>query len=506
MIGAALPVPDVTHTLSQIEGAVKRVATRMPVANRARLRRLERFVKRFLNLHFSQDRFSADEMFDFDSWIDNTPYTVKRKTELRAVHENSLCSVVNSKIKAFTKDENYTEYKFHRGIYSRDDDYKVRVGPFFKKFGDRLFKSPWFIKKIPIPDRPKAMAKKLEKFMNKFMTDFSSFEATFGTELMRIERLIYAWFLDKCSRKDEILKLFDAGINGRNYITFKNAIISILRRRMSGEMNTSEGNGVMNMMMSFFLCEESGDMTYDGFFEGDDAAIGISSKPPTDEMYAELGANIKIDLQDNWVEGSFCGMIFHEEVYDNVSDPVEALMSFGYTTMQYCEASDLKLNALLRAKSFSLLYQYPGCPILRELALYGLRMTTHIDDRYMIKVITSTFMNSYDKELFEESMMARHNLVFDKVIDVRTRDLVERKFKITKEEQVEIELYLSKLEVIQPLEIQSFLGRCHADCVDYYSVYGLRADRNQVKHIQFSVKNHKPARIWLDDQTMILKY
>lgn len=506
LLGAALPVPDITHTLSQIEGAVKRVATAMPPVNRATMRRLERFVDRFLNTHFADKRFAIDEMFDFEEWIQNTPYTLARKAELREVHGQGLFTEPKTTIKAFTKDENYPEYKFHRGIMSRDDDYKVRIGPFFKKFGEVLFNSPWFIKKIPIPDRPKAIADKVEKYLNKFMTDFSSFEATFGRHLMAIERGIYKWFLKYNQRKHEILNLYDQGINARNYITFKNFVMSVLMRRMSGEMNTSEGNGVMNMMMTFFLCEESGDRDYDAFFEGDDSITVTCENVPTSEQYEELGANIKIDIPNSWNEGSFCGMVFHEEVYDNVSDPVEALMSYGYTTMQYTSAGENKLHALLKAKSYSLLYQYPGCPILRELGLYGLRVTQHIDDKYMERVLEKSKMCGYERDLFREIMENKHKIVYNKIVDIRTRILVNNKYNITLEEQNKIELYLSSLTHIQPLKIDSFVNRSHPDCIDYYTKYGMHGDRGNISKISFTIAAHKPATIWLNHMQHIEVY
>lgn len=506
LLGSALPVPDTSHTLSQIEGAVKRVATAMPVVNRAKIRRLRRFVYRFLNKNFEDKRFLPDENFEFSSWIEDTPYTLSRKQELREVFNQGLFAEPKTTIKAFTKDENYPEYKFHRGIMSRDDDYKVRVGPFFKKFGEIIFNSPWFIKKLPIPDRPKAIADKIEKYMNKFMTDFSSFEATFGRELMAIERAIYEWFLEYNGRKTEILELYDKGINARNYITFKNFVMSVSRRRMSGEMNTSEGNGIMNLMMTFFLCEESGDRDYDAFFEGDDSIVGTCNGNPTPEQYEELGANIKIDKPTSWNEGSFCGMVFHEEVLDNVSDPVEALMSYGYTTMQYTSACDNKLHALLKAKSFSLLYQYPGCPILRELGLYGLRVTHHIEEDYMMKTIAKSKICGYERSLYEEVMINKHNIMYNKTVDIRTRVLVNNKYNITIEEQLKIENYLSKLNVITPLDIPSFVDRSHGDCQDYYTKYSLAAEKNNIAKIAFTVSAHKPAIVWLNDVDCIEVY
>lgn len=157
VIGFSCPSPDRYHGPSQLAGMVKRVAANMPPINRARLMDFFGFVKRFCKKHLGLLRFDQTEEFDFYDWIGEVNMPEHRRAELLEAYLRGQDRQPDLRVKAFIKDEDYDDFKHVRGIYSRTDDYKVRVGPFFKKFGDRLFSLKWFIKKIPVPDRPRAI-------------------------------------------------------------------------------------------------------------------------------------------------------------------------------------------------------------------------------------------------------------------------------------------------------------------------------------------------------------
>jgi hypothetical protein len=382
---AALPVPDLYHAPSQVTGAVKRVAAKMPELNRRKYRKFQRFVKRFLRKNFTQYIMPVDEDLSFETWINNSPYPLYRREELTRAYYKSQYSKIKFNVDAFIKDENYPEFKHFRGIYSRCDDYKVRVGPFFKAFGDRLFSTKWFIKKIPVNDRAKFIKDRFGNSTKLFCTDFSSFEAMFTEKLLNVEMEVYKFILGDHPMKKQIIDDIHNGIMAENRINFNTWRFGVDCKRMSGEMNTSCGNGVMNMLITFFLLEEAGNKDYDGVFEGDDGIVRYDYKAPTSQDYRELGAKIKIEIPNGLNEASFCGNIFDLDDLDNVVNPLEALVSFGWTNQQYMYAGEKTKMELLKAKSLSLLYQYSGCPILRSLALYGLRVTNKIKIEDVVK-------------------------------------------------------------------------------------------------------------------------
>jgi hypothetical protein len=474
--GVSLPVPDFDHAPSILAGCTKRVAAEMPPQNRQFIRGFRQFVKRFRHKHLQSLKFSPDDKFDFQSWIDQTPYPKYRKEELTKIfHENETVNyqALNSRIhkkryrprvKAFVKNENYPAYKHFRGIYSRDDAYKVRVGPYFQKFGDRLFALPWFIKKIPVPDRPHALKQKFEKFKQIFCTDFSQFEATFVATLFNIELDVYRWSLEGHPLQRELMDVF-RHMASTNVIYFKTFTCELEAKRMSGEMNTSCGNGLMNLLMTCYVLRLAGNDLdkCDFFFEGDDGIIGCQVVP-NPNLYTALGACIKLERPKSLSTASFCGMVFHTDVGHNVSNPSEATVAFGWCKADYRHAKREVLDRLLRAKSYSYLYQYPGCPVLRNLALFGLRVTNHIKDRITFEDLAAVSTNRYRADMLKDSLLLQ-DTAFTTQIDYRTRLLVEELYGVSISSQLEIEKYLDSLSVNQPLDINHMLN-CPQDWFD----------------------------------------
>lgn len=466
----SLPVPDLNHGPSILAGLTKRVAARMPPINRVILRRFKRFVKRFCNSHLRDLKFSPDEQFSFEDWIANAPYTAYRKADLTNCYQLSKSRKVLFMLKCFVKNENYPDFKHLRGIFSRHDDYKVRTGPFFQLFGEKLFKTKWFIKKITNSERPHALLDKLEHFAQIYCTDFSQYEATFVSSLLKIEAWVYRWCLEGHPRQKEICDLI-ALLSGTNKMIFKDFNCRVEAKRMSGEMNTSCGNGLMNLLLTFFILEQCGnDLTkIDAFFEGDDGIIGCQFLP-TVAHYTAMGANIKIEIPDSIATASFCGNVFAPAAMHNVTNPREASVAFGWTdSTKYRFAGDDMRSKLLCSKSLSMMYEYPGCPILASLGRYGLRMT----NKY-VKTINREFLlthsaNSYEAELNLKAaeFIAEYGVP---VVQIHpdTRLLVEKLYGISIAQQLDVEYYLDHLTSIKPLDIDlSFPRSWYKNDLDY---------------------------------------
>lgn len=452
----SLPVPDLNHGPSQLAGMTKRVAAEMPPIAAPRLRSFKRFVKRFCNRYLKELQFDETEDFSFDEWIENCPYAQYRKRELIRVRQEGLdLAKPKLKVKSFVKNENYMVPKHLRGIFSREDDYKCRVGPFMKKLGDRVFSLKWFIKKIPVPLRPEAILNKCDGYDKIFCTDFSQFEATFVRELMLINHWFYNWCLAKHGQRKYFSDLF-AYTATTNKIVFKDFDCRVRAKRMSGEMDTSLGNGIMNLFMTFYNLERAGNDLdkVDAFFEGDDGIVACQNIP-NPAFYTDLGARIKLEVPEDISTASFCGNVFDRQAKHNVTNPMEASVSFGWTdATRYRYASDRVLLQLLCAKSISMAYEYPGCPILKSLSSYGIRMTHHV-----IKSLDKTFFekhaeNSYHRELYMQAKQFVDDYgIPDVEITLGTRLLVERLYGVTVEKQIEIERYLDALTEIVELEL-----------------------------------------------------
>jgi hypothetical protein len=466
-----MPVPDLNDAESQQISSIKRVAAKMPPINATILKRLTRFTKKFLDENFSDKCFSTTEKFDFYEWIEGTPYTQTRKQELIETYEKSRHRLPKKIVKAFTKDESYPEYKAHRGIYSRHDEYKCRVGPFFQKAGDILFKSKYFIKKIPVDQRPAWLMQTFGSKPNVSCTDFTAFESTFVDQLMMsVEFQFYRYLLHYNPMKKELMDLITEGLTKENIIMFREWMFSINAKRMSGEMNTSLGNGFFNLIVTFFLLEEQGNKNYDGRFEGDDGIFWYDETAPTTQDYANIGARIKIETPSGLNTASFCGMIFDIDVLDNITDPIKAVMTFGYTDRKYLKAGAKLRLKLLAAKSLSMLYTYPGCPMLRELAMYGIRICN-----IPIKNIS---MIGLDKWKVENILIQDPDACLTKTVDVRSRILMEEKFGISISDQLGFEDYIKNKNDFGPIEydLNKYINK---DCIDCWQRF---IQENNPKH------------------------
>lgn len=328
------------------------------------------------------------EVPTFGDWLDDTPYTESRKAQLEVANDECLANggiwsdPKYTAVKSFMKDETYTDYKYPRAINSRHDAFKCACAPFFKAIEKELFKLPFFIKKVPVRDRPAYILERLYAPGAKYIaTDYTAFESLFTKELMMdCEFILYEYMTANLAEGRTWFAMIRKVLGGINRLAFKHFILELVATRMSGEMCTSLGNSFCNLMAALFILAECGTRNAVGVVEGDDGLFRVDKRVPTIQDFADLGLNIKIELHDDVATASFCGLIFDRDDLANVTDPREVLASFGWTSAKYLRASDRTHKMLLRAKALSLLYQYPGCPILQPLALWAMRHTDDIGD------------------------------------------------------------------------------------------------------------------------------
>lgn len=477
--GAALPHPDSTDPESCLLGQNRRVCFDPPVINRRRLRRFRRFVKKWLKKNLVPLPYDANTTIEF--WLSLTNYPEWRKQQLR--DEWSLIEGVIEQrhfvVNNFIKDETYPCYKNLRGINARTDAFKVAVGPIFKLIEKEVFKSNWFIKKVPVPERPRYIYDLLFGNFDYYGTDHTSFEGHFSKEFMEAcEFQLYDYMTQHVLGGAEFYDYVHNVLGGNNFVTSKWFSYNILATRMTGEMCTSLGNGFSNLMLLLFMAEESG-VSINGVVEGDDSlfAVPVGAKLKT-EVFKELGFTIKMEKFDCLNEASFCGNLFAVDDFYVVTNPVEALLSFGWTSARYAKSKNSKLLGLLRSKSLSLLYEYRGAPILKNLALYGLRMTEGYRAR-------QAFTNEYQREQLKQQLEDMKNNGLPIIeIPMATRLLVEKLFKISVEVQLKYESYLDSLTNLEPLDLNLLEIAIHPDQVHYYVSY--------VKEVRINEDNNHP--------------
>lgn len=478
--GAALPHPDPDDSESVYDGARKRIAVKMPDKDLDIYDEFENFVKKWLDENLVPAPASED--YSLDTWLSKTPYTAARKEELR--RKNMAITDPFDKryqlVKSFIKDETYVDYKFPRWINSRTDEFKTLVGPYCRVIDEILFKNKHFIKKIPVRDRPRFILERLARPGTKISaTDFSSFEAHFDEILMkRCEFNLYRHCLKNCPDFDTIMKHMTV-LLGTNKCINKYVSVHVEARRMSGEMTTSSGNGFTNLMLLLFMMEKMGNTQVDALVEGDDALCGFVGQFPTKELIGKLGLSLKIEVVDDIASASFCGMVFDTTDMQIVTDPMVDLLGFGWTTQRYMHSKKKRHMELLRSKALSMAYSYDGCPILCALSKYALRVTHGYRAR-------APLMDQYNKIQHDEAVeFIKKNGIPNSVPGQRTRELVERLYKIPVDIQVAYERYLDSLDTLVPLSLEPLRSYCPKQFVNYFENY---AQHGAISNVIFPAK------------------
>jgi hypothetical protein len=446
--GMALPHVDPGDTKTALDGAKKRMASWMPPEMDQNLaEEFTAFVDQWISENLTP--LPSDSDCSVEKWLETTHYPQWRKEQLLKknlgiVNENDLKHLF---VKCFIKDETYTEYKHARGIYSRTDEFKTMVGPIFRLIEKQLFAKDCFIKKIPVNERPQYILDYLRRDGCEYLaTDFTSYEAHFRKLMDYCEFRLYEYMTKDLPKGKWFMDLLRRSVGSTNRCIFKWFDFTVWRRRMSGEMCTSLGNGFTNLMLLKFLFKKTpNSVLIAALVEGDDGLTAFQGDRPSAELISSLGLRLKLEYVTDVNLASFCGQIFDVDEKMVVTNPMEVIASFGWTTARYLKSSDKRLKQLLRSKALSYLYQYPGCPIVASLAKYGLRMTREVRARGPVT-------NEYEREEFEIMVKAMAKYDFTSyTVGPKTRKLVALLYNIPEEIQTRIEQYLDGLTSLQPL-------------------------------------------------------
>jgi hypothetical protein len=473
--GLAMPHVDPNDTPTVMAGALFRFGRDIDQSGFP-MRKFRRFVKRWLIKNMKPLDSNSDT--SFETWIKGTPYSLKRKNELRMkydkINDDHLGKLTKKmrKVKSFIKDETYETYKHARAINSRADEFKVTVGPILQLISNQLFALKWFIKKIPIKDRPQYIIDMVSRDGRPiFTSDYSSFEAVFKKKIKHAaEYQLYDYMTQYLPEHDAFMS--EIQMTGEiNEIMFKLFNMKIQAKKMSGEMDTSLSNGFSNLMFMLYMCHNNGNTNVAGCIEGDDGIFVFDGDPPTTAEFLKFGLIIKILIFNELNHASFCGMVFDLNDRTNVTDPIKELVSFGWTTARYSRSKQSVHNNLLRAKALSLAYQYPACPILSKLAYKVCQLTPGTNSLKFLNKQNTYAFNQYELEMMLEAheYFRKNELISEPKIG--TRLLVEQLYNVSVGTQIILEEYIDSLTEIKPLSHPLIYSSASNVWSDYFERY-----------------------------------
>jgi len=475
--GACLPGPCHSDPTTAIAGVLKRFGTLTPDPDPVLFKELLEFADWFVPTQFKPIASDAD--VSVEAWLLKCKnYTQKRKAELLdayyAITDRKAFRV--TKVKSFIKDERYAEYKHARGINSRADPFKTLCGPYFRLIEEVFFKHPDFIKKVPVAVRPQYLFDKLCSLgMPVQCMDFKAMESHFTKLTFELEFRFYDYMTSCLLGGREFREEVRRVLAGLNVCHYKDFIVLLEAARMSGEMNTSLGNGFVNWITSKFWAFKNGKLNeHRGVFEGDDSAV-VSDYIPTVADYRSIGFQVEMNVQPTLETASFCGLIFDVDDRVNVTDPLQELITFGWTNMRYVGAKKGTKLALLRCKALSMVYQYAGCPILAALGRFGMRVTKHV----CIRKVKDT-LSLWEKEQLDDALdhlSVKLTDVLNVKVGMKTRLLMERVYGVRVEDQLEVERILDSKNDLLPLRLPFLMKYMHPHWIDYWDKYVIKFEK-----------------------------
>jgi hypothetical protein len=443
----ALPKADVCPE-NIVTSVSHRLGREFPKVNKKLFDEFLNFVTNWIQANV--EPLVGDTDVSFENWLEECPYPARRKIQLREVRavldertmdENELDDFL---VKCFLKDEDFPTFKAARTIASRNDFAKVVLGPWIKKFDHDLFARPQFIKTVPIRDRPQYILDVLGEAGPFVITDYTGFESLFTPEMIAGVELKYMTKLfSNMPAGRQIMDLLNRTLATTNHLKFRDVDIRVKGRRMSGEMNTSSGNGFTNAMIIEFAAFKAGS-TVSYVCEGDDGAAKFSPNQPSVDVFSGLGIRVKLEEVNDICRASFCGNVFDPIDRNNVCDPMDFLIGFAWSNKRYVGCSPRTKKALLRAKALSAAYQYPGCPIIQSFAERILKLTAGYDLRRV-----SACMCLWEREQLLEAQRFKYSQLHLE-IGMGTRILVEELYGISVNEQICLENFFQNCDLLQP--------------------------------------------------------
>jgi hypothetical protein len=451
--GSANPRPDPNFPPNVVIGVLARNGTVPPKASPILLAALKTFTRSFVERNLAP--LSSGDA-EFEDWLSGCPYTAARIEELRAVWyanptNDPFVEQSQTQIKGFIKDESYPEYKPPRCINSRADWFKCYSGPLFGAIGKRMFYTmEEFIKTVPVREQPDYMLEKIFTLVGILTNnDATSYECHFKKEIMEaIEFVLYDYMCENVPEYKDRMGKIKKVLSGTQNLIYKYFKLTMDCKRMSGEMCTSLGNGFTTVVLVYFwawLTEQLAKM----LAEGDDNTTFWYNPDlvPSEADWLQMGWMMKVEYPKSIGVASFCGNVFDHDDRLVVTNPIEALLDFGWTNKRYVNARPVVKVELLRAKGLSLAYQYNGCPILGCFGRKIIELTQGVKIRQSIY----NCMNQYEKE----QMLINTYEKMPPYIEPSpaTRMLVEDLYNITIEEQLSFEKGLQALKLWTDIEM-----------------------------------------------------
>ena len=300
--GYSPPMADSLDASTILAGAKFRFCRKHVPANKRYLKEVKVHVRDYCEKNFDPIQYGTVLFYEY---LDQTTYSVAKKMKLIRIYESQTGHPSDFRYGSFGKTEtlsNPNVFKHVRCINGPCDEWKVYAAPYIHAVEKVVCKDRHFAKYIPVIDRPKAIYDRLSGFTGPYyVTDYTSFESSFVPDVLEaIECELYDYMLQNYPEASLIIR---KQLIGKHKCRFKGFDLSVEGVRMSGDCNTSLGNGFANLMLMSFNAKKQG-LLFDGFVEGDDGLFAFSG-PVKFDIINDLGFTLKLEPHNTLYSTSF---------------------------------------------------------------------------------------------------------------------------------------------------------------------------------------------------------
>ncbi len=425
--GVAPPTPTIRSQANMVAAFYKRVAMSHSVHFPERLAWAEFVLSQYIPWLLEHVR--EREIMTDDEYIDTLELPETKKDRLKEEcyiirREGYVLSQRLRIIQAFIKLEFYEESsKFPRVIMPQDEIARAAFGAPLSEVNHAIMDLPTSVKAISYEDRPNFLK---NKFGNNPVSsnDFSSFESS--TDKWVIVNILTPIFIALSNAKDDgrVSKFM-------NYMSkeqiFKYGNLRFIGPAMmtSGSLITASGNFFTNdSAIAYAAWKTLGTgVNHDRAVEGDDSIF--VKIPGIAQTFKNLGFTAKLEHHEHLRDASFCRVYVGGTAA--LTDGLYVLSKLGWSSAKYLFATEMKKKSLLKAKCMSYLCQYSGCPIVGPVCDSILSKLEHVEAAPIYDWWERQKMSFWKPELRNKPVL------------MSDRDEYNRLFKITPEQQINIE-------------------------------------------------------------------
>jgi hypothetical protein len=439
-------MPACDDQWTTLQGAISRFLKQVGIVDEELLLELIAFVTAYVRKYRQIPRGEIS----LENYLSTSNYTMEKKEKFRKLKEKQIGMPRRPIYRSFGKQEfinvganHNTMLKTCRCINGPEDRWKVFVNPLMHAVEEVVCHDEEYAKHIPVHLRPRAVLERMGHLPGPYYTtDYSSFEASITAPIINaVENVLYKHVLaNYADEVDHITKQ----LVSRRTLKFRGFTVRCDAVRMSGDANTSLGNGFTNLMLMKFLAHKQG-LIVTGFVEGDDGLF-VYNKPPDFGLIARLGFELKAEKHDNIYDTSFCGMMLSQSLAV-FADPIYEIVKFGWSASSMANSrKDIIRRGLLRAKALSLFYCHPRCPVITALAARFIDLTSGVEPIFS-KNYWELQMSKGAKKFSDQAQAE-----FDRGITIQDRVDFNKLYNIDPQTQMAFEKYVSRVSDLDELD------------------------------------------------------